>query len=88
MGQRKKSNRRKAIKKGLNPACCEVEPKIALLRIEQLGSWNEGEVWNWRSVSARLCLRISTTDSGKMKEIWRQQRPEVQTFPKLQTITA
>ncbi len=41
---------------------------------------NEEEVWNCRSVSDRLCPRISTTDSGLIEEIWGQQRPEVQTL--------
>lgn len=56
--------------------------------MKQARSKHEGKVWNWRSVSVRLCLRISTIGSGTIEEIWRQQRPEVQTFPKLQTTSA
>ncbi|OKP93706.1 hypothetical protein A3848_04150 [Paenibacillus sp. P32E] len=42
---------------------------------------NGGEVWNWRSDSVRLCLRMLSAISGTIQNIWRQQRPEVQTFP-------
>ena len=41
---------------------------------------NEEEVWNCRSGSDRLCLRILSANSGIIQEIWRQQWPKVQTF--------
>jgi hypothetical protein len=57
------------------------------LNSKTLEECNEGEIWNCRSESDRLCLRISSANSGTIQEIWRQQRPEVQIFPVVTTDT-
>lgn len=49
--------------------------------------WNGEEFWNCRSECVRLCLRISTADSGINQEICRQQRPKVQTFLAVTPVT-
>ncbi|WP_340005741.1 hypothetical protein MHH52_28155 [Paenibacillus sp. FSL K6-0276] len=50
------------------------------MNLKTLEGRSEGEIWNWRSDSDRISLRILTANSGTIQEIWRQQRPEVQIF--------
>lgn len=39
------------------------------LNSKTLEECNEGEIWNCRSESDRLCLRISSANSGTIQEI-------------------
>ncbi|KWX85608.1 hypothetical protein AMQ83_23710 [Paenibacillus riograndensis] len=59
-------------------------PETTLYRVnlknEQKGKGMEGKFGYLRSECVRLCLRISTANSGTNQEICRQERPEVQTF--------